>query len=86
MLDSQGAKLVETVEDIFEELGQFNQIYNPVKRKPADGLDLEQQNLLKLIPYSPITVDNLVQDSICGGSRFVDALVLEPSYIASSRR
>jgi len=60
----QGAKLVETVEDIFEELGQFNQIYNPVETQiQQTGLDLEQQNLLKLIPYSPITVDNLVQDS-----------------------
>lgn len=60
----QGAKLVETVEDIFEELGQFNQIYNPVETQiEQTGLDLEQQNLLKLIPYSPITVDNLVQDS-----------------------
>ena len=60
----QGAKLVETVEDIFEELGQYNQIYKCTETQINQmELDLEQQNLLKLIPYSPITVDNLVQES-----------------------
>ncbi|WP_442923360.1 DNA-processing protein DprA [Methylomonas sp. LL1] len=60
----QGAKLVETVEDIFEELGQYNQLYKPIATQIGQtALDLEQQNLLKLIPYSPITVDNLVQES-----------------------
>lgn len=60
----QGAKLVETVEDIFEELGQYNQSYKcPDAQISQMELDLEQQNLLKLIPYSPITVDNLVQES-----------------------
>ncbi|MCQ8104352.1 DNA-processing protein DprA [Methylomonas sp. SURF-2] len=60
----QGAKLVETAEDIFEELGQYNQIYKSIDAQiNQTALDLEQQNLLKLIPYSPIAVDNLVQDS-----------------------
>lgn len=60
----QGAKLVETVEDIFEELGQYNQTdIEPKHEFPASALDLEQQNLLNLIPYSPVTVDTLVQDS-----------------------
>ncbi|MCK9606673.1 MAG: DNA-processing protein DprA [Methylomonas sp.] len=60
----QGAKLVETAEDIFEELGQYNQVYKSIGAQiHQTALDLEQQNLLKLIPYSPITVDNLVQDS-----------------------
>ena len=60
----QGAKLVETVEDIFEELGQYNQSYKVVESQISQtALDLEQQNLLKLIPYSPITVDILVQES-----------------------
>lgn len=60
----QGAKLVETVEDIFEELGQYNQparLSEP--QLPQTVLDLEQQNLLKLIPYSPIAVDTLIQES-----------------------
>ena len=60
----QGAKLVETAEDIFEELGQYNQVYNSIDAQiNQTTLDLEQQNLLKLVPYSPITVDNLVQES-----------------------
>ncbi|MDD4914939.1 MAG: DNA-processing protein DprA [Methylococcales bacterium] len=60
----QGAKLVETAEDIFEELGQHNQshiAYTPEIMQTA--LDLEQQNLLNLIAFSPTTVDALVQDS-----------------------
>ncbi len=60
----EGAKLVETVDDIFEELGQYNQSYKVVKSQISQTtLDLEQQNLLKLIPFSPIAVDILVQDS-----------------------
>ena len=60
----QGAKLVETVEDIFEELGQYNQ--SPITNRAENlqtGLDLEQQNLLKLIDYNPTTVDTLVLES-----------------------
>lgn len=60
----QGAKLVETVEDIFEELGQYNQTYSGKAAQISQTvLDLEQQNLLKLIPYSPIAVDTLIQES-----------------------
>lgn len=60
----QGAKLVETVEDVFEELGQYNQ--KPILGSPEisqTALDLEHENLLKLIAYSPTTVDTLVQES-----------------------
>ncbi|WP_231886687.1 DNA-processing protein DprA [Methylomonas methanica] len=60
----QGAKLVETAQDIFEELGHYNQRYMRDEPELAQtSLDLEQQNLLKLIPYSPTTVDTLVQES-----------------------
>lgn len=60
----QGAKLVETAQDIFEELGQYNQQDMRVESEIAQtSLDLEQQNLLKLIPYSPTTVDTLVRES-----------------------
>jgi len=56
--------LVETVNDVFEELGQYNQSYNVIPSQNSHTvLDLEQQNLLKLIPYSPIAVDTLVQES-----------------------
>ena len=60
----QGAKLVETVEDVLEELGQYNQL--PMLKSTEitqTGLDLEHENLLKLIAYSPTTVDSLVQES-----------------------
>lgn len=60
----QGAKLVETAQDIFEELGHYNQQYMRAESELTQtSLDLEQQNLLKLIPYSPTTVDTLVQES-----------------------
>jgi DNA processing protein len=83
----QGAKLVETAQDIFEELGQYNQ--SPIVQVPEINqmlLDLEQQNLLKLIAYNPTTVDILVQES--GWSAEVVSsmlLVLElQGYIAAA--
>ncbi|MGZ4957871.1 MAG: DNA-processing protein DprA [Methylomonas sp.] len=60
----QGAKLVETAEDIFEELGQYNQLHIVQMAEAAQmPLDLDQQNLLNLISYNPTTVDTLVQES-----------------------
>lgn len=60
----QGAKLVETAQDIFEELGQYNQLHMVAAPEIAQmALDLEQQNLLNLIAYNPTTVDTLVQES-----------------------
>jgi DNA processing protein len=60
----QGAKLVETAQDIFEELGQYNQSHIVGAPEISQmSLDLEQQNLLKLIAYNPTTVDTLVQES-----------------------
>jgi DNA processing protein len=60
----QGAKLVETAEDVFEELGQYNQSsIESQSQLDQTTLDLEHQNLLKLIAYSPTSVDTLVQES-----------------------
>lgn len=57
----EGAKLVETTQDILEELGQYNQQDNQIPQTiPQSMLDLEQQKLLNLIMYSPTSVDNLV--------------------------
>ncbi len=59
----QGAKLVETAQDIFEELADFNQVHNIIRPEIKQFvLDLEQQKLLNLIDYSPTTVDTLVQE------------------------
>ena len=57
----EGAKLVETTQDILDELTVYNQL-DRKKPNPAEQskLDLEQQKLLNLILYSPTSVDNLV--------------------------
>lgn len=60
----EGAKLVETTEDIAEELGQFNQ--QPEENDPIidqTKLDLKQQKLLNLIMYSPTSIETLVNES-----------------------
>jgi DNA processing protein len=63
-LIKEGAKLVETTEDIFSELSQYNQLYS---LKPATNnqteLDLAQQKLLNLVMFSPTSVDVLVDET-----------------------
>jgi len=63
-LIKEGAKLVENTQDILDELGEYNQ--QPEELLPESlksTLDLEQQNLLNLIMFSPTSVDWLVQES-----------------------
>ena len=58
----EGAKLVETVQDILEELHQYYQediIYPPAPEQTM--LDLEQQTLLNLVMYAPTSIDYLVE-------------------------
>ncbi|MGR8933822.1 MAG: DNA-processing protein DprA [Gammaproteobacteria bacterium] len=60
----EGAKLVENTQDILEELHQYNQYVNKENPHQCESvLDLEQQKLLNLIPYSPTSVDTLVKQS-----------------------
>jgi DNA processing protein len=60
----EGAKLVESTEDILEELHQYNQtISKEIVNRCESVLDLEQQKLLNLILYSPTSVDTLVKQS-----------------------
>lgn len=57
----EGAKLVETTQDILEELGQYYQQDNKLPPQNAQTmLDLEQQSLLNLVMYSPTSIDHLV--------------------------
>jgi DNA processing protein len=60
----EGAKLVETTQDIIEELGQYFQqpeINNEITQQTK--LDLEQQNLLNLVMFSPTSIDDLVTET-----------------------
>jgi DNA processing protein len=82
-----GAKLVETTQDILEEFNQYNQ--QPDKKNEIinqSTLDLEQQKLLNLIMYNPTSIDLLVHET--GNSVEVIAsmlLVLElQGYISSA--
>jgi DNA processing protein len=60
----EGAKLVETTEDILEELHQYiQQDTKNVLTVTQSMLDLEQQTLLNLVMFSPTSVDNLVENT-----------------------
>jgi len=60
----EGAKLVETTDDILHELNQYNQQHSISKSTNNQSeLDLAQQNLLNLIMFSPTSVDILVEES-----------------------
>jgi DNA processing protein len=60
----EGAKLVETAQDILEELSQYNQKDEKILMPDMQStLDLEQQTLLNLIMFGPTSVDNLVEST-----------------------
>ncbi len=60
----EGAKLVETSQDILEELNQYNQqVDNLMPLTMQSTLDLEQQTLLNLVQFSPTSVDTLVENA-----------------------
>ncbi len=58
----QGAKLVETTQDILEEFHQYYQEDNNLPLPSTESiLDLEQQTLLNRVMFSPTSIDDLVQ-------------------------
>jgi DNA processing protein len=60
----EGAKLVETTEDILQELHQYNQLYSIKSAiNNQTELDLSQQKLLNLVMFSPTSVDVLVEET-----------------------
>ncbi|WP_020159282.1 MULTISPECIES: DNA-processing protein DprA [Methylobacter] len=60
----EGAKLVETTQDILEELHQYNQQDDHSTPAPMQTtLDLEQQTLLNLVMFSPTSIDMLVENT-----------------------
>ena len=63
-----GAKLVETVDDILEELKQLvdlNQIENveQFSMSSDEKLDIEHKKILDCMGYEPISIDNLISKS-----------------------
>jgi DNA processing protein len=66
----QGAKLVETMEDILAELGPLLSTPTPEagtgippKQAPAESWDEDYQRLLQHLGYDPVSVDYLIQQS-----------------------
>ncbi len=68
----QGAKLVETADDILEELaGQIGSLHFPEQQsaEPQDptektsGLDPQYRRLLECLDYSPLSIDQIIDDS-----------------------
>jgi DNA processing protein len=60
----EGAKLVETAQDILEEFNQYFQQDENIRATTMQStLDLEQQTLLNRVMFSPTTIDKLVEDS-----------------------
>ena len=60
----EGAKLVETTQDILEELNKYYQEDNKLLPYTMESmLDLEQQTLLNRVMFSPTSIDNLVENT-----------------------
>lgn len=60
----QGAKLVETTQDILEELNQYYQQDDKITPITMESmLDLEQQTLLNHVMFSPTSIDKLVENT-----------------------
>lgn len=74
-LIKQGAKLVETAADIFEELLPVAMVQSREKQKPI-GLTAIQQQLFNCIGFEPISLDRLVEQSQLS-SRQVSAAIIE---------
>jgi DNA processing protein len=60
----EGAKLVETTQDILEEFHQYIQQDENIQANILQTtLDLEQQTLLNRVMFSPTSIDRLVEES-----------------------
>ena len=60
----EGAKLVESPQDIIDELSQYKQRISFLRSEPEQSLlDLEQQTLLNLVMFGPTSIDDLVESS-----------------------
>ncbi|HED35943.1 MAG TPA: DNA-protecting protein DprA [Gammaproteobacteria bacterium] len=95
----QGAKLVETADDILEELGNHLKIpfsgtekaENPEKINADQqlALDPDHQKLLKCLSYEPLSIDELVQRSVFSAAEIASMLLimeLEGSIVSKDGR
>ncbi len=73
----EGAKLVETGQDVLEELGALNGVVRKQTVEiSTDNLTSDYTSLLKLIDYSPISVDGLVARSGLKSSEIASMLLI----------
>lgn len=60
----EGAKLVESPQDIIDELNQYKSRITSLRAEPEQSsLDLDGQTLLNLVMFSPTSIDDLVESS-----------------------
>jgi DNA processing protein len=60
----EGAKLVESPQDIIDELSQYKQRISSLRSEPEQSLlDLDGQTLLNLVMFNPTSIDDLVESS-----------------------
>jgi len=67
----QGAKLVETAQDILEELGNYGE---PRDTLQADA-DCEESNILRALGHDPRTLDDLVESTGMSADRLLGELL-----------
>jgi DNA processing protein len=84
----QGAKLVETVADVLEELTGFEAawVVSPPHADPDDALDACSSRLLKYVAHEPTSVDTLVTATGYSAEQVASLLVLLElnGYVAST--
>ena len=70
----EGAKLVESPQDIIDELSQYKQRIISLRAEPEQSLlDLDQQTLLNLVMFNPTSIDDLVESA----SQSVDVITAQ---------
>jgi len=82
----QGAKLVETADDILEELGchlktpvsseNFTQNNKEIQNDSPQTLDPDHQKLLKCLSYEPASIDELVNRSAFSAAEIASMLLI----------